>query len=494
MEKLYAGARIRTLRRTLGLTQTAMARQANLSTSYLNQLENDQRPLTVTVLMSFTRAFNLDSAYFSPDTNARFVADLKEAFTAAGLAETSLAELHDLADRYPDLARGVVHLAHALSDATLAAQSQLAANPAQLTANEVIDADFTRIDFDTPTFHPLHVSHQWNTSAFEQVRDFFYERRNHIAQLDSLAEKFAQPLGGPGLRVGRLTAKLDELGVMVRFRAHQDGPRRIFENGTVSLRVDLTEAQQCYELAMQWCYLRHSDLLDELSDDPSFTPDARRLARVGLAQYFGAAVVMPYSEFLDSAHRHAFDIDRIRAEFGTGFETTCHRLSTLQREGQQGVPFFFVRTDRAGNISKRQSATSFHFSRTGGACPKWVIHRAFETPGQIVRQLAQMPDGRTYLWIARTVSGNDRGFGTSRKEFAIGLGCDVDQARNLVYSQGLDLAPEAATSIGAGCRLCVRDDCRQRAFPATGLELEINENVSAAIPYRQVRHHPANPH
>lgn len=165
MEKLYAGARIRTLRRTLGLTQTAMAKQANLSTSYLNQLENDQRPLTATVLMSFTKAFSLDSTYFSPDVNARFVADLQEAFTSAGLTDIRIDELHDLANRYPELARGVVHLAHSLADAAATSQAS---------------TDFAGIPSVPLQTTPEYVPKAWNTNAFENVRDFFYERRNHI--------------------------------------------------------------------------------------------------------------------------------------------------------------------------------------------------------------------------------------------------------------------------------------------------------------------------
>lgn len=467
MSKLYVGAKIRTLRRTLGLTQTAMAKQANLSTSYLNQLENDQRPLTATVLMTLSKTFSVETSYFSPDTNARFVADLKEAFTSVGLNDIGVEELHDLADRHPEIARGIVHLSHALADVSAVSTGFTNSNDVPLDPS------------------PMYVHTSWNASAFEHVRDFFYERRNHIPMLDELAEDFAATLGDPGMRVTRLTAVLDSTHtVKVKFKAHQDGPRRIFADQLVRLRYDLTEAQQCFELAMQWCFLEHHTLLDTLSTDPSLSPEARALTRVGLAQYFAAAVVMPYSKFLDAAHRHAYDIDRIRAHFGTGFETTCHRLSTLQRDGQQGVPFFFIRTDRAGNISKRQSATSFHFSRSGGACPQWIIHRAFETPGRIVRQLAQMPDGRTYLWIARTVTGRSQGFGTTPTQFAIGLGCDLEQARNLVYSQGLDLSLEAATPIGAGCRICERPSCQQRAFPATGLALEINENISPDMPYQ----------
>ena len=91
MTKHYAGARIHALRKQRGLTQVAMAKQLGLSTSYLNQLENDQRPLTVTVLMQLTQRFNVDPGYFADDRDTRTITDLRRIFPDA--AEESLADL-----------------------------------------------------------------------------------------------------------------------------------------------------------------------------------------------------------------------------------------------------------------------------------------------------------------------------------------------------------------------------------------------------------------
>jgi predicted transcriptional regulator len=170
------------------------------------------------------------------------------------------------------------------------------------------------------------------------------------------------------------------------------------------------------------------------------------------------------------------------------FETVCHRLSTMQRPDARGIPFFFVRVDRAGNISKRQSATDFHFSRTGGTCPLWNVYEAFAQPGKILTQLARMPDGRTYLWIARCISRQRGGFGAPGRTFAVALGCDVRHAHRLVYATGLDLNdPAAATPIGAGCKVCDREDCAQRAFPAVGRGLQVDENVRQFAPYANAK-------
>jgi len=216
----------------------------------------------------------------------------------------------------------------------------------------------------------------------------------------------------------------------------------------------------------------------------SARPAARKLARIGLANYFAGALLLPYGEFLQAAESLRYDIELLEQRFGVGFETVCHRLSTLQRAEAPGVPFFFVRVDRAGNISKRQSATHFHFSRTGGTCPLWNVYEAFGQPERILAQLAQMPDGRRYLWIARTVAQGRRGWGAPRRVFSVGLGCDIRNASRLVYAKGLDLRDaEAATPIGMGCKVCERGDCPQRAFPFVGKPLEVDENQSRFAPY-----------
>ncbi|QGU06554.1 Helix-turn-helix domain protein [Corynebacterium occultum] len=437
MSKLFAGARIRTLRRSAHLTQVEMARQLNLSTSYLNQIENDQRPLTATVLMALTANFEVEASYFSPDQDARTVADLQSAFP-----QVPAEQLSDLASRYPDLVA------------------------------EIIETN-------------THGNNR-EEGPYEAVRDFFYDARNYIDELDRLGENLAAELGDPQFRLSRMAALLDATaGVSVRFRRHSTGPRRIYHPDTreLHLRTGLTDAQNLFEIALQYALLIHDELLHRLATP---LPDAssREVGRLGLAQYFAASVVLPYSSILRVAEETHYDIDRIAAHFGTGIETTCHRLSTLQRRGQRGIPFFFIRTDRAGNISKRQSATSFHFSRSGGSCPLWVIHRAFEQPNRFVRQVASMPDGRSYLWVARTVQGPAHGFGTPRREFVVGLGCDLSQADRLVYSQGLEMNPESATPIGPGCTACPRPHCPQRAFPQSERPLALDLNVTADEPYQ----------
>ena len=323
---------------------------------------------------------------------------------------------------------------------------------------------------------------------FEQVRDFFYARHNHVELLDEAAERIYREaeLSPRTIHSGLAAWLRDRHAIEVVIEDSHLAQRR-FDEATRTLRLSasLTAGQQVFQMATQLAFVALDVEIGRLTDNAILLDDeARRLARIGLANYFAGALVLPYGTFLAAAETERYDIERLGDLFGVGFETICHRLSTLQRSGARGVPFFFVRVDRAGNISKRQSATDFHFSRVGGTCPLWNVYEAFARPGRITRQIAQMPDGRTYLWIARTVSSGGGSFGRPGKTFAIGLGCDLRHADRLTYSRGLDLTdPSAATPIGAGCKVCERPACPQRAFPPIGRSLAIDENTAAPVPY-----------
>ncbi|QNG19532.1 DUF2083 domain-containing protein [Rhodococcus triatomae] len=467
MQKIYGGPRLRRLREERGITQLALARMLDLSASYVNQLENDQRPLTVPVLLKLGATFDLDPQFFAADTDARLAADLQEVLAETGSTVTT-GTIDELVARMPDVGRTLVSVHRRLHAAT----EQLEQYSAHMAAPAPPDLTI-----------PM---------PFEEVRDFFYDRRNHIAELDDAAERM---FSDHRLELGSLDTQLAEIllgehGISVRIRTDppdQPGPKRLYdkENRVLTLSRRLTPGQRAFQLATQLAFLTQRDTIDtQVARAADLTANSRDLARIGLANYFAGALLLPYTLFVDAAERLRYDIELLAVQFDVGFETVCHRLSTLQRPTRRGVPFFFVRTDRAGNISKRQSATAFHFSRVGGSCPLWVVHDAFATPGRIRRQIAQMPDGRTYLWIARTTDDGGQGFHTPERMFAVGLGCDITHARHLVYSDGLQLEdPEAAVPIGAGCKVCERTDCAQRAFPQIGRAVAVDVDVSGRLPY-----------
>ncbi|MQY51529.1 short-chain fatty acyl-CoA regulator family protein [Rhodocyclus gracilis] len=472
MKKTFMGVRLKRLREERGLTQVALARALELSPSYLNQLEQNQRPLTVPVLLRLNAVFGVDVQLFSENDEARLIADLQEAFREHGAGEpVSQAEIRELAAGMPGVARTLLTLARRQQEA----QEREAAWAARMGLDRSEQPLATR-------------------QPFEEVRDFFYARHNHIDELDRLAEGFADAWQlRPGEMADGLEARLRQAhGIDVRrgsrLPAEASGDaQREFDPATRTLALSphLTPGQQAFQMATQLAFLEAGDGIDALAAGAALASDeARRLARIGLANYFAGALILPYTRFLERAEALRYDIERLGRAFGVEFETTCHRLSTLQRPEARGIPFFFVRVDRAGNISKRQSATDFHFSRIGGTCPLWNVYEAFAQPERVLTQLTAMPDGRAYLWIARTVTRGYGGYGAPSKRFAIGLGCDLQHAERLVYSKGLNLGDsESYTPIGAGCKVCPREVCPQRAFPAVGGALVVDENRRRFAPY-----------
>jgi predicted transcriptional regulator len=226
-------------------------------------------------------------------------------------------------------------------------------------------------------------------------------------------------------------------------------------------------------------------LLDRLAAEADLAdPASLALGRVVLANYFASAVVMPYATFLESARAERYDIELLQNRFGASFEQVCHRLTTLRRPGAEGVPVHMIRVDLAGNISKRFSASGIRFARFSGACPRWNVFTAFMSPGVIRVQVSVMPDGVPYFCLARTVPKGRGGYLAPHTLHAIGLGCRLEHAPALVYSDGVDLDTlDGAVPVGVTCRLCERRDCEQRAFPSIRAGMAVDENVRGPSVY-----------
>jgi XRE family transcriptional regulator, fatty acid utilization regulator len=444
MSRLLAGPRVRLLREQHGLSQAELAARLGISPSYLNQIERDRRALSAAVLLRMSQSLSVEPAYFSADETARLASELRDVLLADPEgAEVPVEEIAQVAARMPVLARAVVALGRGATGA------------------------------DAP---------------HERVRDFLNDRQNYLGSLDEAAERVAELIDAPGgdLRAG-LARRLADHGVRLVAQTADapPGELRRYDRHAHVLRLSphLRPAQQAFQMALQLALVEHDAELDALVQELP-EGEARALARVGLAQYYAGATLMPYRRFHAAAEELAYDIERLAERFRVGFEAACHRLSTLQRPGLRGVPFSFVRVDRAGNVSKRHSANALQFSRGGATCPLWSVYAAFVTPGQIVTQVAETPDGRIAFWVARAVVRKRTGFGMPEQTFALGLGCELHEARRLVYTRGLDLSDSAtAVPIGMGCRTCPRTDCAQRALPAADQRLDVDEDRTLLVPY-----------
>ncbi|MDO5730884.1 acetate metabolism transcriptional regulator RamB [Corynebacterium sphenisci] len=476
MGKTYVGSRLRQLRRERDLSQAALAKALGLSASYVNQIEHDVRPLTVPVLLRVTETFGVDPTFFSRDDDSRLLAEMQDvALDREILPEgVDLQEISDMVRNHPRIARAMVDVHRRYRNVTdklsLATEDRNLGGEVTTAAVAVAQA---------------------LTMPHEEVRDYFYARQNHVDAVDRPAEALAAELGldaedadAERILAERLTAAH---GVRIELRADLGDVQHHLDPGTgvLALARHLTPGQRAFRMATELGYLEQGDAIAASVAEGHFTSEqSRTLALRGVATYFAAALMLPYEAFHAAAERERYDIELLSRRYGVGYETICHRLSTMQRTGLRGVPFTFVRVDRAGNMSKRQSATGFHFTNSGGTCPLWNVYETFSYPGKIMRQLAEMPDGRHYLWISRTVRHHTGRWGTPGKTFAIGLGCEARHAGRTVYGDGLDLADlSAATPIGAGCRVCSRDDCPQRAFPPLHRDIDVDMHRSTVAPY-----------
>ena len=454
-EKLLIGPKVRRLRNSLGLTQSRMAEDLGISGSYLNLIERNQRSMSAKVLLRMASVYGFDLADFAEAGDAQLVAKTYEALRDPAFADVPVSknEVEDWVGLSPNAARAF-HIA-------LAARGSGAA----------------------PLAAPL--------GAVDAVREMIQDANNHFPELDATAEALSDELG---LRSREPNAALTERLKARHATAVRIVPEDIMpdmlrwfdrHNQRINLSELLSQSGRRFQLAFQIALLEQRPLIDAAIERAKLRGrEARGLARTSLANYFAAALLMPYSRFLKAAEATRYDVELLSHRFGTSFEQTAHRLTTLQSPDARGIPFFFLRIDVAGNVSKRFSAGRFAFSERGGACPIWNIHESFSDPGRLHTQMVELPDGSTYFSIAKAVRRAGDMYGRPAQRLAIALGCPSSYAPRLCYADAFNLDAPNPAPIGIGCRLCERENCRQRAHPPLAKSLMWDERARGMSQYR----------
>lgn len=457
---IYMGPRLKRVRRDLGLTQANMAADLEISPSYVALMERNQRPITADLLLKLAATYRIDIGALANDGGEdlakRMEAVLKEPIFAD--IDLPALDIADIGASYPGFAEALLrlHTAYGEEQMALAQRRELAAD----------GSDGGR------TSDPV-----------AEARNFLAARRNCFPALDDSAQGVAEDVSGLDAMARRLQGRH---GLRVRFvdpevmlgslRWHDSHREQLF----VSQLLD--HAGRKFQLALQIALLEARREIDAQLFDGRFESDnARRLARRALANYWAAALLMPYRAFARSARQSRHDIEALAREFGTSFEQVAHRLTSLQKPGEEGVPFFFLRIDRAGNVSKRLDSAGFPFARHGGACPLWNVHSAFDTPMQIVTQWLELPDGQRFFSIARTVSAGGGAFNAPIALRTVALTCAAEHAHLLVYSEGRQ--EDAATPVGVACHLCHRPHCIARAAPPIGRDMRPDDFRETGVPF-----------
>jgi predicted transcriptional regulator/DNA-binding XRE family transcriptional regulator len=459
--KLFLGHRLRRLRRDIALSQTDMAASLGISPSYLNHLERNQRPVTAGLLLKLADIYEVDVRAFASGGGTRTGPDeLVEIFSDLMLSDLGVPryELAELAHNAPSVADAIARLYAAIKESSR--------DPSLASSGDV---------------RGLVTPENW-------VRDYIQQHRNHYPELENCAETLGGALSDPLSMSEPMRRRLkDAWGVTAKvvpqtelgnFAQHYDTDRRQF-----LLSSQLRAENRTFALAYQLALIEFASVIERMVAEAA-PPDEGigQLLHMSLANYAAGAIMMPYGRFLKACEEMRYSIDRLCGEFGANVEQVAHRFTTLSRPGARGVPFFMLRVDPAGNISKRYAGDQFPFSRFGGTCPRWNLHAAFQAAGQVVTQLIETPDGERYFTVARTIERPIKA-DLSGGLLAVGLGCDIRHAHKLSCADGYDLANARVTPVGPACALCPRLDCGYRATAPAGRMLAVNRLEKTISPY-----------
>ncbi len=435
------GGKLRQLRRQRGLSQADLAKELDISPSYLNLIEHNRRKITVGLLLKLAQKFGLEINDLTEGDEARLAGDLMEMFSDEIFGDLDITnqDIKELAHSNPAMAKATIHLHDAYRSTTLSL------NRAQPRADE-----------------PL---------ASEQVSDFLQRHSNYFDKLENTASRILPDIGGTPPTQEALSAYLlNVFGYHTEIaNLPPDQSTRLNETTeTLTISSVLPPESRTFAIAKTIGRFAAEDDIAAIIHGANFSHDTvETLARSALCSYVAGAILMPYSLFLKSAEEMRYDIERLSITYQVSFEQVCHRLTTLQRPGETGIPFHLIRTDIAGNISKRFSMSGIQIPRHGGACPRWNVYEAFLSPGRITIQRSLMPDEKRFFCIARTLTKGENRHNATVRHMSIGLGCEMSHAPKMVYSEGMDLSDEAKlTPVGVSCRICPRENCSVRAFPA----------------------------
>ena len=466
IRSVFMGPRLRRLRRDLGLTQADMAADLDISAPYVALLERNQRPVTADMLLRLARTYKIDLADLAGDGGADHTARMQAILKEPMFADIDIPplEISDIAIGYPGLAEAFLRLYTAYREEQLALADRRGPSLTGPASGGDLDA----------------------SDPVAEVRRFLAARRNNFADLDDAAERILQGPADQAWLIERLRTKHNLRVRHLPPNVMLGSVRRLDRHHKEILFDDsLDTASFNFQVAQQLAYLEFEDEIRTALKAGQFTSkSAELLAHRSLASYAAAALIMPYSAFVKAAETRRYDMEALARQFGTSFEQTAHRITTLQRPGSEKVPFFLIRVDPAGNISKLLDGAGFPFAKHGGACPLWSVHGVFKTPRQIVTQWLELPDGQRFFSIARTVTAGGGSFGAPRVERAIAIGCAAEHAEKLIYTSD-ESGPraDAPTPIGVACRVCHRPTCAARSELPIGRELLPDGYRRLSVPF-----------
>ena len=459
---LQIGYKIKTKRRKLGISQTDMSKKLSISASYLNLIESGKRKINVDLLLKLADELGIEISDISKKTDTNLYQNLMDVLGDSLFEDLDITnfDIKELVNTSPLIAKALVKLGDNYKK-----KNQDIVNKVENISGKFIDS-------------------RKNSFPGEVVSDFLQQNENYFSKLEDFAGTFYEKIQSNN-RVGysSICEYLHNIhGIEVR-DVVPDENKPFTKQFNLSKKIFLVsdyltlETKKLYAGA-QVAQLEANEIIEEYLNSFSFpSEESKKLSKVALLNYAGAAIIMPYKLFYEECIKQRYDVELLQNTFAVSFEQVAHRITSLQNPKMKGIPFHMLRADVAGNISKRFSLSGIEIPRYGGACPRWNIYKAFTMPGKINAAVSKMPNGEKYVCIARTVEKGIGKHGMEKTLLSIGLGCQAKYAKDFVYADSLNLNDKKTeTPIGVNCRTCDRMDCQQRAFPPLHKKFDIDLN------------------
>ena len=459
---IQIGHRIRIKRRNLGVTQVDLSKRLSISPSYLNLIESGKRKISVDILLKLANELNIEISDISKKTDINLYQNLMDLLGDNLFEDLDITnfDVKELVNTNPLIAKALIKLGDNYKK-----KSQDIVSKVENISGKFID-------------------NQKNSFPGEVISDFIQENENYFPKIEEFANKVFPEIKNNNrtsyLPLCEYLSNKHKIEVKNVIPDEKKPFTKKFDpiKKTFLLSDYLTLATKKLYTAAQIVHLEANNILDEYLDTFKFpSEESRKLSKVALLNYGAAAILMPYKLFYKECMDQRYDFELLQNTFATSFEQVAHRVTCLQDPNMRGIPFHMLRTDVAGNISKRFSLSGIEIPRYGGACPRWNIYSAFTAPGKIHAAVSKMPDGEKYVCIARTVEKGIAKHGMFKSLLSIGLGCQIKYAKDFVYTDALNLNDKnTEVLIGVNCRTCDRMDCQQRAFPPLHKKFDIDLN------------------
>ena len=459
---LRIGPKIKAFRRKLGIQANKLADQLGISPSYLNLIEGGKRKIDGDLLLKVCQELKIELSDLTVKSDLNLANNISELLDDQLFEDLDILgpEIKDLVNTNPKIARALIKLGDNFKQ-----KDHDIVNRVENLSGKIIDS---------------------RKAAFpgEIVSDFLQENKNYFPKLEDFSNSVFEKI-----QVNNRTTYIalcdflkKEYGILVKDVLPEEGKpfSKIFNKNKRELLLSDYVALETKKLYVS-SQIAHEgaikDINEYLSKFSFPSEESKKLTKVALLNYCGAAILMPYKLFHTECMKNKYDLELLQNTFATTFEQIAHRVTCLQDPKLLGIPFHFLRVDIAGNISKRFSLSGIEIPRYGGACPRWNVYSAFTRPGVIQAAVSKMSNGEKYVCIAKTVEKGVGRFGKTKSILSIGLGCEAKYAKDFVYTENLNInEKKTEIPIGVSCRTCDRLDCSQRAFPPLHKKFDVDIN------------------